>query len=55
MVYAPEAPFNSGTPETVPPGVREEVRARSATVRADREAVMLVVTRSSLVVAEQVQ
>ncbi len=41
--------------ETAPSGVLEEVRARSATIRAEREAIMLAVTRSSSVVAEQVQ
>ncbi len=38
MAYAPEPPFNSGTPDTAPAGVLAAVRAASADLTARREA-----------------
>ena len=38
MVYAPEPPFNAGTPETAPPAVLEQARASVRSVTAQREA-----------------
>jgi cyclohexyl-isocyanide hydratase len=38
LEYAPAPPFNAGTPETAPPVVLETVRARSAKLRAEHEA-----------------
>jgi cyclohexyl-isocyanide hydratase len=38
MVYAPEPPFDSGTPETAPPAVLDEARASLRDVIARREA-----------------
>ena len=37
MVYAPEPPFNSGTPETAPPAVLAKARARMQDITAQRE------------------
>lgn len=37
MVYAPEPPFNSGTPETAPPAVLEESRHYAQEITARRE------------------
>lgn len=37
MVYAPEPPFNSGTPETAPPAILAEARQRLAGITAQRE------------------
>ncbi len=37
LEYAPQPPFNSGTPDTAHPEVLAKVRARSAAVRAERE------------------
>jgi len=37
MVYAPEPPFNSGTPETAPPAVLEEARHSAEEITARRE------------------
>ena len=37
MVYAPEPPFNSGTPETAPPAVLEESRHSAQEITARRE------------------
>ena len=38
MVYAPEPPFNSGTPETAPPVILEQARRAVADITARREA-----------------
>ena len=38
MVYAPEPPFNSGTPETAPPAILEQARRSVAGITAQREA-----------------
>jgi cyclohexyl-isocyanide hydratase len=38
MVYAPEPPFNSGTPETAPPQILAEARRSVAGITAQREA-----------------
>jgi cyclohexyl-isocyanide hydratase len=38
MAYAPEPPFNSGTPETAPPSVREGVRHALEDITVQREA-----------------
>jgi len=37
MVYAPEPPFNSGTPETAPTAILEEARRAVSTITAQRE------------------
>ena len=37
MVYAPEPPFNSGTPETAPAAILEEVRRSVRGITAQRE------------------
>ena len=36
MVYAPEPPFNSGTPETAPAAVRDQARSAVAAITAQR-------------------
>jgi cyclohexyl-isocyanide hydratase len=38
MAYAPEPPFNSGTPETAPPAILAHARQSVATITAQREA-----------------
>jgi cyclohexyl-isocyanide hydratase len=38
MVYAPEPPFNSGSPETAPPAILAEARQAVAGITAQREA-----------------
>jgi cyclohexyl-isocyanide hydratase len=38
MVYAPEPPFDSGTPETAPPEILQQARASFAEITAQREA-----------------
>ena len=38
MAYAPEPPFNSGTPETAPPSILERARQSTASITATREA-----------------
>jgi cyclohexyl-isocyanide hydratase len=38
MVYAPEPPFNSGTPETAPAAILDEARSAVAGITARREA-----------------
>jgi len=38
MAYAPEPPFNSGTPETAPPPILERARQSVASLTAKREA-----------------
>lgn len=38
MVYAPEPPFNSGTPETAPAAVLNQARSAVAAITAQREA-----------------
>jgi cyclohexyl-isocyanide hydratase len=37
MVYAPEPPFNSGTPETAPPAILAQARQAVAGITAQRE------------------
>jgi cyclohexyl-isocyanide hydratase len=38
MVYAPEPPFNSGTPETAPPAIIEKAKLSYRKITAQREA-----------------
>ena len=38
MVYAPEPPFNSGTPETAPPAILEQARQTVRGITTQREA-----------------
>jgi cyclohexyl-isocyanide hydratase len=38
MAYAPEPPFNSGTPETAPPAILEQARQSVQTITQQREA-----------------
>ncbi len=38
MVYAPEPPFNAGTPETAPPAILEQARNSVRGITAQREA-----------------
>jgi cyclohexyl-isocyanide hydratase len=38
MVYTPEPPFDSGTPETAPPAILESARRSVASITAQREA-----------------
>ncbi len=38
MVYAPEPPFNSGTPETAPAAILAQARQSVAGITAQREA-----------------
>jgi cyclohexyl-isocyanide hydratase len=38
MAYAPEPPFNSGTPETAPPAILADARRSVASITARREA-----------------
>jgi cyclohexyl-isocyanide hydratase len=38
MVYSPEPPFNSGTPETAPPVILQDARESLRTITARREA-----------------
>lgn len=38
MAYAPEPPFNSGTPETAPPAILADARRSVAAITAQREA-----------------
>jgi cyclohexyl-isocyanide hydratase len=38
MVYAPEPPFNSGTPETAPADILRQARQSVAGITAQREA-----------------
>ena len=38
MVYAPEPPFNSGTPETAPPEILQQARQSVQGITAQREA-----------------
>jgi cyclohexyl-isocyanide hydratase len=38
MVYAPEPPFDSGTPETAPAAILEQARKSVAGITAQREA-----------------
>jgi cyclohexyl-isocyanide hydratase len=37
LVYAPEPPFNSGTPERAPPGILERARQSYREIAARRE------------------
>ena len=37
MAYAPDPPFNSGTPETAPPAVLEEARHSAQAITVQRE------------------
>jgi cyclohexyl-isocyanide hydratase len=37
MAYAPEPPFNSGTPETAPPAILERARQSATGITAKRE------------------
>lgn len=38
MAYAPEPPFNSGTPETAPPSILDRARQSTVSITAEREA-----------------
>jgi cyclohexyl-isocyanide hydratase len=54
MVYAPEPPFNSGTPETAPPAILQQARQSVQDITAQREATARrVAARLGVVVAEQ--
>src|SRR5581483_4542702 len=46
--YAPEPPFNSGSPETAAPAVLAANRARMAELLQQREAIIRRITRESL-------
>ena len=37
MVYAPEPPFDSGTPETAPTAILEQARQSTRAITAQRE------------------
>jgi cyclohexyl-isocyanide hydratase len=37
MAYAPEPPFDSGTPETAPPALLDNARRSVASITAQRE------------------
>jgi cyclohexyl-isocyanide hydratase len=45
LEYAPQPPFESGTPETAPAEVLAKVRTRGALMRAEREALVAEITR----------
>lgn len=47
LEYAPAPPLNAGSPDTASPAVLEQVRARSATIRAEREAIVSAITGAS--------
>jgi cyclohexyl-isocyanide hydratase len=49
LEYAPAPPLNAGSPDTASPVVLEQVRARSATIRAEREAIVSALTGASSV------
>lgn len=52
LEYAPEPPFDAGTPETAPQAVLETVRARGAALRQERERLVeRVLSRASARVA----
>jgi cyclohexyl-isocyanide hydratase len=56
MVYAPEPPFDSGTPETAPPAILTHARQSVAGITAQREATArLVANRLGIVVPEATQ
>lgn len=40
LEYAPQPPFQAGTPEAAPPAVITAVRERMATMHAPREAII---------------
>jgi cyclohexyl-isocyanide hydratase len=53
MVYAPEPPFNSGTPETAPPAILAEARQAVQHMTTQREATALrIATRLGIHVAD---
>lgn len=52
LEYAPAPPLNAGSPDTASPAILEQVRARSATIRAEREAIVSAIT-GALLVAQQ--
>ncbi len=55
MVYAPEPPFDSGTPETAPAAILQQARQSVAAITAQREATARrVAARLGVAVAEQV-
>jgi cyclohexyl-isocyanide hydratase len=54
MAYAPEPPFNSGTPETAPPAILQQARQSVQAITAQREATARrVAARLGVVVAGQ--
>lgn len=53
MAYAPEPPFNSGTPETAPPAILQQARQSVQGITTQREATARrVATRLDIAVAE---
>jgi len=46
MVYAPEPPFNSGTPETAPAAILDEARKSVAAITAQRETTAMRIAKS---------
>jgi cyclohexyl-isocyanide hydratase len=53
MVYAPEPPFNSGTPETAPPAILAEARQEVQRMTTQREATaQRIATRLGILVAD---
>src|SRR5262249_6113196 len=56
MVYAPEPPFDSGTPETAPPAIHAQARQSVASITAQREATaQRVAVRLGIKVSETVK
>jgi hypothetical protein len=51
LEYAPEPPFDAGTPETAPATLVAATRARSTASREAREAIISAVTRRSATAA----
>ncbi len=47
LEYAPAPPFGAGTPDTAPPHVVAQVRARSAAIRAERERLVAEIAAAS--------
>jgi cyclohexyl-isocyanide hydratase len=54
MAYAPEPPFNSGTPETAPAAILDEVRRAVAGIATQREATARRVAERLIVTTEPV-
>jgi cyclohexyl-isocyanide hydratase len=53
MVYAPEPPFNSGTPESAPPAILEQAKLSYRKITAQREeTARRIAARLGILVAE---